>query len=156
MRKTILLTVCFFVFISTVSAQDVTTLRKKHYNLEGGLALDGYDAVAYILQKKAIKGSKDQAVFYQGVTYYFSSVANKEEFKKNPSRFEPEYGGWCAYAMGEKGEKVSVDPKTFKIIDGKLYLFYNKFFNNTLTDWNKNEVNLKKKADGNWKRSFER
>ena len=154
MKKTIVITLCFFVFLATVSAQDATALRKKHYNLEGGVALDGYDAVAYILQKKAIKGSKDQAVFYQGVTYFFSSVANKEEFKKNPSRYEPEYGGWCAYAMGEKGEKVSVDPQTFKIIDGKLYLFYNKFFNNTLTDWNKDEVNLKKKADGNWGRTF--
>ena len=152
MGKTIILTISFFAFLVTSSAQDGTALRKKHFNLEGGLALDGYDAVAYILQKKAIKGSKDQAVFYQGLTYYFSSVANKEEFKKNPSRFEPEYGGWCAYAMGEKGEKVSVDPKTFKIIDGKLYLFYNKFFNNTLTDWNKDEVNLRKKADGNWKK----
>ena len=155
MKKTLVLTLSFFVILATVSAQDNTDLRKKHYNIEKGLALDGYDAVAYILQGKAIKGSKEQAVFYQGVTYYFSSVANKEEFKKNPSRFEPEYGGWCAYAMGEKGEKVSVDPNTFKIIDGKLYLFYNKYFNNTLTKWNKDEVNLKKKADGNWRRSCE-
>ncbi len=154
MRKTIILTLSFFTFLVTAYSQDVTALRKKHYNLEGGLAIDGYDPVAYILQNKAIKGNKDQAVFYQGVTYYFSSVAHKEEFKKIPSRFEPEYGGWCAYAMGEKGEKVSVDPKTFKIIGGKLYLFYNKFFNNTLTDWNKDEVNLKKKADGNWGRTF--
>jgi len=154
MGKTIILTIGFFAILVTASAQDATALRKKHYNLEAGLALDGYDAVAYILQKKAVKGSKEQAVIHQGVTYYFSSLANKEEFKKNPSRFEPEYGGWCAYAMGEKGEKVSVDPKTFKIIDGKLYLFYNKFFNNTLTDWNKDEVNLKKKAEGNWGRTF--
>jgi len=154
MKKTIVLTLSFFLFLAAISAQDVLALRKKHYNLEGGVALDGYDPVAYILQNKAVKGSKEQAVFYQGVTYYFSSVANKEEFKKNPSRYEPEYGGWCAYAMGEKGEKVSVDPKTFKIIDGKLYLFYNKFFNNTLIDWNKDEVNLKKRAQVNWSKMF--
>jgi hypothetical protein len=60
---------------------------------------------------------------------------------------EPAYGGWCAYAMGSTGEKVSVDPKTFKIVNGRLNLFYNRFFNNTLDDWNKDEVNLKKKAD---------
>jgi len=154
MKKTIVLTLSFFVFLAAISAQDVLALRKKHFNLEEGLALDGYDPVAYILQNKAVKGNKQQAVFYQGVTYYFSSVSNKEEFKKNPSRYEPEYGGWCAYAMGEKGEKVSVDPKTFKIIDGKLYLFYNKFFNNTLTDWNKDEVNLKKRAQVNWSKMF--
>ncbi|WP_315815832.1 hypothetical protein [Paraflavitalea speifideaquila] len=51
---------------------------------------------------------------------------------------------------GSKGEKVSIDPKTFKVLDGKLYLFYNKFFNNTLTSWNKDEVNLKREADKHW------
>ena len=45
--------------------------------------------------------------------------------------------------MGTKGAKVSVDPETFKIIDGKLYLFYNSFFNNTLKDWNKDEANMR-------------
>ena len=154
MKKSVFLNLILLSLFSYVFAQDASGIRKKHFNLEKGLALDGYDPVAYILQNKAVMGSKTQAVFHQGVTYYFSSVANKEEFKKNPSRYEPEYGGWCAYAMGEKGEKVSVDPKTFKIIDGKLYLFYNKFFNNTLTDWNKDEASLKKKADGNWGRTF--
>ena len=54
--------------------------------------------------------------------------------------------------MGASGEKVEVDPETFKIIDGKLYLFYNKIFNNTLKSWNKDEANLKQKADANWKK----
>jgi hypothetical protein len=54
--------------------------------------------------------------------------------------------------MGAKGEKVSIDPETFKIIDNKLYLFYNRFFNNTLQDWNKNETALKQKADQSWKK----
>ena len=58
--------------------------------------------------------------------------------------------GWCAYAMGAKGEKVEVDPETFKIVDGKLYLFYNKFFNNTLESWNKDEARLRSNADKNW------
>ena len=56
--------------------------------------------------------------------------------------------------MGANGEKVEVNPETFKIINGKLYLFYNAFFNNTLTDWNKNEAALKAKADKNWKSIF--
>ena len=77
-------------------------------------------------------------------------MINKEEFRKSPARYEPEYGGWCAYAMGAKGEKVAVDPGTFKIVNNKLYLFYNKFFNNTLKDWNKDEANLKTKADASW------
>ena len=61
------------------------------------------------------------------------------------------HGNVCAYAMGAKGEKVSVDPETFKIVDGKLFLFYNRFFTNTLKDWNKDESNLKTLADRNWK-----
>ena len=132
------------------NAQEANT-RTKHFNLEHNLAIQGYDPVAYFKQNTAVKGSKDLAVFYQGVTYYFSSAANKEEFKKNPALYEPQYGGWCAYAMGSKGEKVEIDPKTFKITNGKLYLFYNKFFNNTLTSWNKDEMGLKDKADINWK-----
>lgn len=73
-------------------------------------------------------------------------------FLKNPASYEPQYGGWCAYAMGANGEKVEINPETFKIVDGKLNLYYNAFFNNTLKSWNKDEGNLKKKADANWKK----
>ncbi|THU30385.1 YHS domain-containing protein [Niastella caeni] len=135
--------------VSSSHAQE-TALRVKHFNLHDRVAIQGYDPVAYFKQNKAEKGSKDLAVFYQGATYYFSSAANKDEFKKNPALYEPQYGGWCAYAMGSKGEKVSINPSTFKITNGKLYLFYNKLFNNTLTDWNKEEAGLRSKADDNW------
>lgn len=130
------------------------SLRKKHFNLEDGIAIQGYDPVAYFTANKAIKGKKEFALYHQGATYYFSSAANKDLFKANPSKYEPQYGGWCAYAMGAKGEKVNVDPETFKIMNGKLYLFYNKFFNNTLKDWNKDEKNLCMKADANWTTTF--
>jgi YHS domain-containing protein len=139
--------------VSTFS-QDPTGLRKKQFNLEKGIAINGYDAVAYYAQGKPVKGSKELAVMDDGITYYFSSVANKEEFKKNPSQYEPQYGGWCAYAMGTEGTKVDVDPETFKILNGKLYLFYNKFFNNTLKSWNKNETLLRPKADSNWQKIY--
>jgi YHS domain-containing protein len=104
--------------------------------------------------KRAVKGKKEFSVTEEGVTYYFSSVANKELFSKDFKNYEPQYGGWCAYAMGSTGEKVEIDPATFKIIDGKLYLFYNSFFNNTLTTWNKSEPSLKSKADKNWNLIF--
>jgi len=135
-------------------SQDATTVRKKHYNLENGLAINGYDPVAYFKQHKAIKGKKDFSVYDRGATYYFSSGENKEEFKKNPSAYEPQYGGWCAYAMGATGEKVSIDPETFKIVNNKLYLFYNSFLNNTLKSWNKDEKDLNTKADQNWSKIF--
>jgi len=113
---------------------DDPALRKKQFNTPDGIGVKGYDPVAYFTGNQAVKGSKDQAVVYEGITYYFSSAANRDAFKKDPARYEPQYGGWCAYAMGATGEKVEVDPETFKIIDGKLYLFDNKFFNIQETD----------------------
>lgn len=142
------------VFSLFAAAQDAGTLRKKHFNQEDGVAIKGYDPVAYFIQNKAIKGKKELAVINQGVLYYFSSVANKEVFKATPFKYEPEYGGWCAYAMGQNGEKVIVDPETFKILNGRLYLFYNRYFTNTLKDWNKNEASLKKNADINWPKLY--
>ena len=142
------------LFSATAFAQDQSALRKKQFNLDDDIAIDGYDPVAYFKTNKAVKGKKDLAVNHQGVTYYFSSVDNKEDFKRNPSQYEPEYGGWCAYAMGSKGEKVSIDPETFKIINGKLYLFYNRYFNNTLKSWNKEETKLKPAADASWKKFY--
>jgi YHS domain-containing protein len=155
MKKSLFLSLlALSIFTLNSYSQDLNTVRKKHFNLDGELALEGYDPVAYFKLNKAVKGKKELAVFHQGVVYHFSSTENKEEFKKNASRYEPEYGGWCAYAMGAKGEKVSIDPETFKILHGKLYLFYNRAFTNTLKSWNKDEMNLKNKADISWKKIF--
>ena len=142
------------VFCLSATEQDASSLRKKHFNLESSLAIKGYDPVVYFTQNKAVKGKKEFAVSYQGILYYFSSEANKEAFKAAPFKYEPEYGGWCAYAMGNSGEKISIDPETFKVLNGRLYLFYNRYFTNTLKDWNKNEPTLKKNADINWPKLF--
>lgn len=140
------------VMVASLDAQQ--DLRSKQFNLEKGLAIEGYDPVAYFTQHKAVKGDKANAFTNQGVTYYFSTAANRELFKKEPSKYEPAYGGWCAYAMGAKGEKVEVDPETFTITDGRLFLFYNKFFNNTLKDWNKDAQHLRMQADANWNKFY--
>jgi len=110
--------------------------------------------VAYFAQGKALEGSKNNALVYDGVTYYFSSAQNREVFNAAPAKYEPQYGGWCAYAMGATGEKVSVDPKTYKIVNGRLYLFYNQYFTNTLKSWNKAESSLRTKADASWAKIF--
>lgn len=149
MKKVFL--ILFVSFTSIIGAQTASK-RTKEFNLEKGVAIQGYDPVAYFTQRKAVKGKSSLASTYEGVTYNFSSQTNKDLFLKNPISYEPQYGGWCSYAMGATGEKVEVDPETFKIVDGKLNLFYNAFFNNTLKSWNKDEVNLKKKADANWKK----
>ena len=128
--------------------------RIKHYNVKDKLAIQGYDPVAYFVQNKAIKGKKEFNLSYESVTYYFSSPDNKASFMREPSAYEPQYGGWCAFAMGDSGKKVGIDPKTFKIINGKLYLFYNANFNNTLKSWNKDEARLKANSDRNWVKFF--
>ena len=78
------------------------------------------------------------------------TAENQKAFNENPTKYAPQYGGWCAYALGNAGELVSINPLTYKILNGKLYLFYNSWGNNTLTSWNKNEQNLLKQADQNW------
>lgn len=150
--KQLIIFLSLIFFAVTVFAQDQKRLNQ--FNLQNNLAVQGYDVVSYFTENKAVKGSPANAVLFQGIKYQFATVANKNEFKKNPAKYEPQYGGWCAYAMGMSGEKVEIDPGTFKIVNGKLYLFYNRLFNNTLIRWNKDEPNLKLKADVNWKKIF--
>lgn len=147
--KRILLSVLAAAFtLGITNAQAL--LRTKEFNVEKGVALRGYDPVAYFTQHKAIKGNKQFSASAVGVTYNFSSAANKDLFIKDYKKYEPQYGGWCAYAMGATNEKVEIDPETFKIVNGKLYVFYHSWANNTLNKWNKAEANLKEKADTNW------
>ncbi len=140
-----------FLFLLSLNlfAQDAVNpaLRQKHFLIEKGVAISGYDPVSYFSGKPQ-KGKI--AYTNAGITYRFVSAANLETFKKNPAKYEPAYGGWCAYAMGAKGEKVEVDPENYKIVNGTLNLFYKNFFSNTLDDWNKDETKLKKQADANW------
>jgi YHS domain-containing protein len=148
--KTHILILLISVFWTSISAQTISK-RASEFNLENKIAIQGYDPVSYFKGKPS-KGKKEIATTFEGVNYNFSSVANRDAFLKKPLSYEPQYGGWCAYAMGSSGDKVEINPETFKIIDGKLYLFYNAYFNNTLKSWNKDEVNLKKKAETNWKK----
>lgn len=152
MNKVIAILFSIVVFAGDLYSQEHIQERKRHFNLEDGLAIQGYDPVSYFNEEEPLEGKKSLSYTYNGVTYYFSSEENRELFKANPEKFEPEYGGWCAYALGDSGEKVKIDPETYKIVNGKLYLFYNFFFNNTLTDWNKDEKRLKANADTNWKK----
>lgn len=148
MKKGIILVLITLLILNIAHAQSET--RIKQFNTEDGLAIQGYDAVAYFTMNKAIKGNKQFAVKAEGITYYFSNAENKNLFLKEFKKYEPQYGGWCAYAMGATNEKVEIDPETFKILNGKLYLFYHSWTNNTLNKWNKNEAVLKSKADQNW------
>ncbi len=116
------------------------------------LAIAGYDPVAYFPEggAKATKGSKKQTLTFRGATYRFASKENLERFRSNPSRYEPAYGGWCAYAMSQE-DYTEINPKTFLIQDGRLLLFYNGLFGNTYKSWNEEGPRkLEPLADAYW------
>ena len=119
------------------------------------VALNGYDVVSYFTKNQAERGSKAHAAQHQGITFYFSSADNQKKFSENPSAYLPQYGGYCAFAMAMKGAEVPTDPTTFKLRDGKLYLFFNDYYEgapfNTIVPWNSNEKEMLAKAEANWK-----
>jgi YHS domain-containing protein len=86
-----------------------------------GVILKGYDPVAYFTQNKAVKGDPKYQTTYQGAIYYFSSAADLATFKKNPSKYAPQYGGFCANSVKNK-KLVDSDPSVFFIVKGKLYV----------------------------------
>ena len=140
-----------FCLISNVKAQNETT-RKKHYNITDNVALSGYDPMTYFINKP-LPGKESISYTYKGITYRFISNKTKNIFKKSPEKYEPAYGGWCAYAIAKKKPVLmEADPETYKIIDGKLYVFYNSFGINTVKKWNKNEEKSKDSANKNWKK----
>lgn len=138
------------VLVALVLSASALLGKGQTQNLSGGVAIDGYDAVSYFTAKAPLHGNKSISTTYNGATYCFASSTNLHLFKKNPEKYVPAYGGFCAYAMGKDGSKVSVDPETYKIKNGKLLLFYNKFFTNTLESWNKDEARLYLNAEKTW------
>jgi YHS domain-containing protein len=136
-------------YLTTIfSGSSCAEYQTKTFFIGKNTAISGYDPVSYF-SNKPLKGKANLTYNYEGINYRFANPNNLETFKKTPEKYEPAYGGWCAYAMGAKGEKVEVDPENYRIYEGKLYLFYKNFFSNTLDDWKKEEVKLKKQADSN-------
>ncbi len=124
---------------------------QENINLKNGYAAEGYDVVAYF-NNKVIKGDKNITYNYKEAKYSFSSNKNFETFKKNPEMYVPQYGGYCAYAIAVNNKKVSVNPKSFQILNYKLYLFYDNWGVNTLEKWKEEgPKKLQEQADYNWK-----
>ena len=120
------------------------------YNTKKGFIAQGYDVVAYF-NNEAIEGLKLYSTSFDGIKFKFSSQENLDTFLAKPKLYIPQFGGYCAYAVAKSSKKVSIDPETYEIRDGKLYLFYNSWGNNTLKKWKKEDVKgLQKQADLNW------
>ncbi len=120
-----------------------TQIRLEKYQLEKKtLGAQGYDPVAYFPEGDPkgkgtpTKGSKKITHTYNGVTYRFARTANRDLFKKTPAKYEPAFGGWCAYAAAYEGY-TEPSPKNFKIQDGRLLLFYKDLFTDTHKLWEK-------------------
>jgi YHS domain-containing protein len=141
MRKFIsLLTV---VFLATPLLAETKTLVNLDKN---GLALQGFDPVAFFNQNKPVKGRPEFKSSYRGATYYFASEENKVLFDKEPAKFEPAYGGFCAYGVS-RNKLVEIDPEAFQIVDVHLLLQYSKSVRN---NFNKDTQGNLAKANANW------
>lgn len=111
-----------------------------------GVTLQGYDAVAYFTQMKAVKGDPKFSARHNGATYWFSSEANASMFKDHPDMFAPQYGAFCGYAMS-LNKLRPIDPLIFQIVDGQLILQHTP---DALKQFNKDVAGNKTKADANW------
>lgn len=111
-----------------------------------GLAVHGYDVVAYHAEGKPVRGTAQFATVYKEATYRFANKANLDTFKAAPAKYEPAYGGYCAYGISV-GAKFDGDPNFWKIVDGKLYLNLDNGIQQT---WLKDVPGAIEKADANW------
>lgn len=137
--KRILLGLSLFIYANSFAQQDEIYVKNN-------AAINGYDVVAYFKEGKPIKGSPELPVVYKGVNWFFSSKANADLFKASPEKYEPQYGGYCAFGCS-RGYKAKTSPDAWTIVDGKLYLNYNTDVRET---WNKDQQGYIKKADVNW------
>jgi YHS domain-containing protein len=118
-----------------------------------GLALRGYDPVAYFEDGKPTRGAENLSASYGGARYLFASESHRKLFLENPRKYIPAYGGFCAVGTSF-GEKVDVDPETGKIVKGKLYLnngpkaqeIFDHDTRNTISRANQNWPTVKDKA----------
>jgi len=111
-----------------------------------GLAVHGFDVVAYFNEAKPVQGDAKFAVVHEEATYRFVSQANLDAFKANPDKYEPAYGGYCAYGVSV-GAKFDGDPRYWKIVDSKLYLNLDADIQKA---WLEDVPGAIKKAEANW------
>ena len=133
--------------LAVAFALPVLAQTKSLLNLDkSGLAIQGYDPVAFFTGNKPVKGKPEFHSTHRSATYRFASQEHKELFEKNPAKYEPAFGGYCAYGVS-RNKLVEIDVEAFQIVDGKLLLQYSKGVRN---DFNKEPKGNLAKANTNW------
>src|SRR5215471_2666079 len=123
-------------------AQDKTLL-----NLDkNGLSIQGYDPVAFFTDSKPVKGKPEFLLRHNGALYYFASKEHRDLFKADPAKYEPAFGGFCAYGVS-RNKLVEIDVDAFQIVNGRLLLQYSKGIRD---DFNKDTKGNLSKAEANW------
>lgn len=127
------------------------TANKEAINTnKDGYIAEGYDVTEYF-NGNAIKGKTLYTTGHNGAWYKFATEDNRNKFEANPNLYEPQYGGYCAYAVGANGSKVEINPESYLVDNDKLYLFYDNALADTKQKWlNENPEELKRKANENW------
>jgi len=143
----------FVLFVTIASIISLNIQAQVAPVNDDGIAIGGYDVVSYF-SGEAERGFASYAAGHNGTTYHFSTKANLEAFQKSPNQYLPQFDGYCAWGVGAKETKFPVNPETYDIVDGKLYLFFNGPFNgepfNTLQPWNSETTKLLTAAHQNW------
>ena len=111
-----------------------------------GVALQGYDPVAYFTDGRPVRGTTEFRTTHQGYEYRFANAEHLAAFRANPSRYLPQYGGYCAWAVSQ-GYTASADPTNWRIVDGKLYLNYN---DEVQRRWEQDIPGHIRSANANW------
>ena len=121
--QTIPLVVLTAIFFS-IAVPSLAEAKSEIYKNWRGIAIKGYDPVAYHKDGKPVEGSNKYEIEWKDAKWWFASAEHRDIFKANPENYAPRYGGYCAWAVSQ-GYTASVDPKnTWKIVEGKLYLNY--------------------------------
>ncbi len=129
------------------AVQDARAAKSEVFTgLVKGVAVGGYDPVAYFSNGKPVKGRQAISLQYKGATWHFSSEANRSKFESYPDNYAPQYGGYCSWAVS-RGYTAKGDPLAWSVVDGKLYLNYNL---DVLDTWKKNISENIAKANANW------
>lgn len=119
------------------------------YADDKGVAIKGYDVVAYFTDGKPLQGKSEFAHKWMDAEWYFTNAEHRDLFKNAPEKYAPQYGGFCAYGVCVKNAKFPTDPAAWKIVEGRLYLNYNK---PTQEAWTKDPLaQTITKGDMNWK-----